>query len=83
MECVLSHRPGPNDPAHVRYGLEGAMGQKPDDDLVLPLSHELHQIQHSVGEAKFWCKYLPSNPDLLMKCVKAYARELYRKENPE
>lgn len=83
MDCVLSNTPGPNDPAHIRYGLEGGMGMKPGDDLVLPLTHTLHQVQHNIGEVKFWVRYLPQNPDLLMKCVKAYARELYRKENPE
>lgn len=55
---------------------------KPPDNLVLPLSHELHAIQHQVGEVKFWCKYLPANPDLLMDCVKAYAEKLYKDNNP-
>lgn len=78
MDCCLTGTPGPNDPAHIRYGLGGGMGMKPGDDLVLPLTHNLHQIQHQIGEVTFWTKYLSQNPDLLMKCVKAYARELYR-----
>lgn len=82
MECCVTATPGPSDPAHIRYGLGGGMGMKPGDDCVLPLKHDLHQIQHQVGEVVFWAKYLPMNPDLLMKCVKAYARELYRSKRP-
>ena len=80
-DCVISGMPGPSDPAHIRYGLAGGMGRKPDDNLVVPLSHKLHQIQHNIGEVSFWCKYLPQNPHFLMECVKAYAREQYRKKD--
>lgn len=82
MPCILSGRPGPSDPAHIRHGLGGGMGIKPGDNRVLPLNHELHAIQHNIGEVRFWVKYLPSDPDLLMECVKAYAEKLYRENNP-
>lgn len=81
MDCVLTGSPSPSDPAHIRYGLGGGMGMKPDDNHVLPLRHKLHYIQHNMGEVNFWCSYLPKNPDLLMRCVKAYAEKLHRENS--
>lgn len=77
MCCVITGYPE-SDPAHIRYGLGGGMGMKPGDDCVIPIRHDLHVIQHNVGEITFWAKYISANPDFMMKCLKAYARELYK-----
>jgi len=82
MACVVTNRPGPSDPAHIRHGLGGGMGMKPGDNLVLPLSHEMHRDQHQIGERRFWLKAMQMNGDFMMECVKAYARQLYNEEAP-
>lgn len=81
MPCVLTGKPGPNDPAHIRYGHGGGMGMKPPDNRVLPLSHELHIEQHRVGEVSFWRHHVMVNPDFLMACVVAYAEKLHREKS--
>lgn len=82
MPCVLTGHVPPSDPAHIRYGCLST-GRKPDDDLVLPLAHELHQEQHNIGEVKFWLEQLMKDHHFAMECVKAYARELYRKHHDQ
>lgn len=80
LPCVVTGRMGDDiDPAHIRYGLGGGMGMKPGDDVVLPLSHNEHERQHRFGgEVDFWLSSIGKNPDLLMRALKAYAREIYR-----
>jgi hypothetical protein len=75
-KCVITHSQ-PVEAAHIRYGAS-SMGMKPSDKLVLPLSPEMHREQHRIGEAAFWCKYLPENPEFLLFCLKAGAEKLYR-----
>lgn len=77
--CVITGKTGEDiDPSHIRYGVYAA-AMKPCDSLVVPLSNELHQLSHrGNGEVAFWCTYLPENPDLLMRALKAHARENYR-----
>lgn len=84
LPCVLTHNPEGNDPAHIRYGLSGGMARKPDDDLALPLRHDLHDAQHNHrgGEVGFWIEHISMNPEFLMECLKAYARQLYKENNP-
>ena len=81
MPCVLTGKPGPNDPAHLRYGHGGGMGVKPPDNRVLPLSRELHAQQHRVGEVRFWRYHVMINPDFMMSCVVALAEKLYREQS--
>lgn len=76
--CVITGRMGEDiDPAHIRHGCFSA-GMKPGDDCVMALSHNLHMIQHNWGEETFWLKHVTDNPDLLMRALKALARENYR-----
>lgn len=77
MPCVVTHR-SPCDPSHIRYGLEGGTGLKPSDDLVVPLSPELHRRSHRIGEVIFWQNVMRENPTFMMICLKAFARQLYR-----
>jgi len=44
----------PIECAHVRYGSNTGMGQKPDDWRVVPLCRTHHIQQHTVGEQTFW-----------------------------
>lgn len=83
IPCVITGNPDGNDPAHVRYGCYRA-GGKPDDNLVLPLRHDLHVAQHNHkgGEIGFWREMINRDAHFLMECVKAYARQLYRENNP-
>lgn len=81
MPCVLTGKPGPNDPAHIRYGHGGGMGMKPPDSRVLPLSHDLHLQQHSIGEKRFWLMHIMDNPDFMMACIVAYAEKLHREKS--
>lgn len=78
LPCVITGRMGEDiDPSHIRHGLGGGMGLKPSDDLTLPLAHELHAASHSgEGEVDFWLSNTGSF--LLMRALKALARENYR-----
>jgi hypothetical protein len=78
MSCVVCGAT-PCDPAHIRHGLGGGMGMKPGDDLVLPLCHAHHMEQHRIGELRFWDMALSKDDRLMMNCVKALAKYLYRK----
>lgn len=77
--CIITGRTGEDiDPAHIRHGLGGGMGLKPSDDLVLPVVHAMHAKQHSLGEETFWFRAVVEDRDLLMRAIKALAREQYR-----
>lgn len=78
MDCVICGA-SPCDPAHIRHGLGGGMGMKPGDDLVLPLCHQHHRQQHEIGELNFWARI---DETFRMKCIKAYAKQLYREARP-
>ncbi len=78
MPCVVTGTMGGNDPAHIRHGLSGGIGLKPPDDLVLPLRHDMHMEQHRKGEVAFWHEVLANDSILMMECLKAYARQLYK-----
>ncbi len=77
------------DPAHIRWGFHGA-GMKPPDNHVLPLRHDLHVLQHQMGEPRFWEWHMPelivpqaeyddATPDEIMRALIAYAEKLYEK----
>jgi hypothetical protein len=65
LPCTICHRPGPNDPAHIRssgarFGYNKrytGMGEKPDDRWVLPLCRAHHDEQHGMAELGFWARY--------------------------
>lgn len=50
----------PVEAAHIRFGRpeEGkrhvGMGEKPSDMWTVPLSQEMHRLQHSMNEEDFW-----------------------------
>ena len=45
---------GKIEAAHVRMCGDGGMALKPGDDRVVPLCARHHQIQHQIGERRFW-----------------------------
>jgi hypothetical protein len=53
------------------------MGMKPDDSCALPLNPREHAEQHRIGELVFWRNRLMSDDWLLMRCVRALAKEYY------
>lgn len=62
--------------AHVRrqsgvHNKRGGIGKKPADKWAVPLCHEHHMLQHSVGELQFWYE-LGIEP--LLVCEKLYAK---------
>lgn len=61
--CILSGASFP-DMCHIRYGFF-ATGMKPDDNLTLPLRHDLHMEQHEIGELPFWIKRLNEIPEYM------------------
>ena len=67
----------PCDPAHIRWGLGGGMGLKPDDNRVLPLVHQLHQEQHQIGEKRFWLEQANKHPEFLMSILIEVAKARY------
>ena len=78
--CVIT-RLTPCDPAHIRWGLCGGMGLKPDDNRVLPLVHQLHQEQHQIGEVRFWQKQANEHPEFLMESLIELAKMRYLRWN--
>lgn len=77
MACLVTNRPGPSDPHHLRMGWY-AKGLKPPDDWVVPLSHEKHDELHRIGEATFWLRYLERDKTLLAEVLRGYAMNLRR-----
>lgn len=59
LPCVITGR-GPVQVCHIRFpSLEHGKrqtgkGEKPDDRWVLPMIPEMHALQHSGKEEKFW-----------------------------
>lgn len=51
--CVCGHSPR-SEAAHVRAGTDGGLGVKPSDRFTVPLCHDHHRIQHTIGELAFW-----------------------------
>lgn len=76
--CIVTGA-SPCDPAHIRWGLGGGMGLKPDDSRVLPLVHQLHQEQHQIGEVRFWLKQANEHPEFLMESLIKAAELDYRR----
>ena len=64
------------DPAHIRDGLGGGMGRKPDDNLILPLRHDIHLSESRFGEVAMWRLHMTD--ELMMDALRALARERYR-----
>lgn len=68
LPCRICHRPGPNDPAHLRTGSRQygkpptGMGEKPSDCWVLPLCRAHHDEQHRGNELAFWSRYGVPDP---------------------
>lgn len=75
MPCIVTNRPGPCDPHHIRIGWH-AKGMKPPDDWCVPLSHAEHVRLHSIGEKTYWLSELGKQPYLLGEFLRAYARSL-------
>jgi hypothetical protein len=79
MPCLICARK-PSDPAHVRLGGFGGTGLKPGDDHVVPLCRTHHEEQHRVGERTFWARAVQIQPDLVVRLLIGYSKNLY-KEN--
>jgi len=58
--CIISGTLLP-DFAHIRHGFF-ATGMKPDDNLVMPLRHDLH-LEQGKSEIQFWIKYFDKIPE--------------------
>lgn len=54
LPCCVTGRRDYVQAAHIRLSTDGALGRKPSDCFVVPLSAEMHGHQHQVGENKFW-----------------------------
>lgn len=58
LPCVVCQTiTKPTEAAHVRFGNDGGMGLKPSDYRAVPLCHDCHTYQHTVGEPSFWRDY--------------------------
>jgi hypothetical protein len=57
LPCLITRRPGPNDPHHVPKKGHAAEGQKTDDTRCIPLCHRLHVELHTIGRDTFAAKY--------------------------
>ena len=76
MLCVVCDAT-PCEPAHIRLGGLGGTALKPPDDCVVPLCHKHHAEQHRVGERTFWSKVFAADGLFMIRCLTAYARQLY------
>ncbi len=62
LPCLISGA-RPAEAAHIRmgsplWGKESAgIGKTADDRWAVPLSHQVHMQQHSMGEAMFWQRH--------------------------
>lgn len=56
LPCLITKVHG-TQAAHIRAGTNGGMGLKPEDNWCVPLSPEMHDLQHKIGERKFWDMY--------------------------
>lgn len=75
MACLVTNRPGPCDPHHLKLGWY-AKGIKPPDDWVVPLIHAEHVRLHTIGEKRYWLTELAKQPHLLGEFIRAYAKSL-------
>jgi hypothetical protein len=59
LPCIITGR-GPVQVCHIRFPSiahdkrQTGKGEKPDDRWVLPMTPEMHALQHSGNEQKFW-----------------------------
>ena len=54
LPCCRTGTPPPSDPAHISKFNGKGMGCKVSDSNAVPLAHEQHRRQHSIGEISFW-----------------------------
>lgn len=82
LPCVICDAPPPSEACHLRMGLGGGMGIKPDDRLTIPMCHRHHDEQTlcKSGEVGFWRKYLAIDKQLMVMVMRAFARSLYSDE---
>lgn len=64
--------------AHIRMGSGAGMGQKPDDNLTVPLCHAHHNFQHTKGELFFWGQHLNDAKKLANMLYGASLQDAYR-----
>lgn len=75
--CIICQKPGPSDPAHIRFGSavygkrDTGAGEKPDDRWAIPMCRKHHSEQHSMNENDFWF-YAMVDP---LFCAKSYYAE--------
>lgn len=62
-------------PAHLSFSGRG-MARKADDNHVLPIRADLHQLQHGMSEIRWWRTNLTDN--LLEDALIALAEKLYQ-----
>jgi hypothetical protein len=62
LPCLCCRRPHMSEAAHVRYSDEEyrkrsvGIGEKPDDEWVVPLCRSCHADQHQHNEREWWEK---------------------------
>jgi hypothetical protein len=73
------------DPMHIRGGGDGGTGKKPSDNRILSGRHDLHALQHQIGEYSFFRRVVNGEipdvvyPDkLLVEAFAALAEKRYR-----
>lgn len=64
LPCLLTGEDTSVEACHIRFSdprvckNNAGVGAKPDDVFVVPLSGEMHRVQHSIGnERKFWDRF--------------------------
>ena len=76
LHCCVCFAPPPNEAAHIRMGLGGGMGAKPNDCWTVPLCRRCHEKQHGAGEVAFWRDEISVNKPLLVSILRGYAESL-------
>lgn len=71
--CIVTGKEGA-EPAHLRLLGAGGTGQKPPDNLVLPLHWELHRYQSEVGEPRAWLEWAQEYPSFYFRLLQFRAK---------
>jgi hypothetical protein len=71
MPCVL-RGVMPAVAAHVSWNSGRGMAYKASDDRIIPLAPELHVLQGTMPEWKFWTDNIGKAPKFLAQCVKLW-----------
>lgn len=73
LNCFVTNRPGPVI-AHLRLGGTGGISKKPMLYDANPLIQQEHDLQHRLGEVKYWRDVMAVSRPVLTESLQAVGR---------